>query len=38
MAAAGGPGALAADFPVNDEGWPLAPEGYEILDEVGQVS
>lgn len=36
MAATGGPGAVAADFPVNDEGWPLAPEGYEILDEVGQ--
>ena len=24
------------DFPVNDEGWPLAPAGYELAQEVGQ--
>lgn len=27
----------AVEFPVNDEGWPLAPEGYEMIMEVGQV-
>jgi len=32
MAGAGG-----TDFPVNDEGWPLSPDGYEIIMEVGQV-
>lgn len=26
----------AVEFPVNDEGWPLAPEGYEMIMEVGQ--
>lgn len=28
----------APEFPVNDEGWPLSPDGYEIMLEVGQVS
>ena len=24
------------DFPVNEDGWPLSPDGYELLVEIGQ--
>jgi serine/threonine-protein kinase OSR1/STK39 len=27
---------LVPDFPVTEEGWPLSPDGYELLEEVGQ--
>jgi serine/threonine-protein kinase OSR1/STK39 len=27
---------MAAAFSVNDEGWPLSPEGYEIIQQVGE--
>jgi serine/threonine-protein kinase OSR1/STK39 len=26
----------AGGFPVNEDGWPLVPDGYELLEEVGQ--
>ena len=28
--------AAAHEFPVNEDGWPLAPDGYELLVEIGQ--
>ena len=26
----------AGDFPVNEEGWPLSPDGYELAQDVGR--
>jgi serine/threonine-protein kinase OSR1/STK39 len=27
---------LEAAYPVNEDGWPLSPEGYDLVEEIGQ--
>ena len=36
MAEAAGAPPPSFSYAVNEDGWPLTPEGYELQDEVGQ--